>query len=192
MSFLVKKYNFAGKEVVIISVQDKNGVNWFLVKPLLICLGYDKLNLNNVVQTDNIISYSEIPFDPMVMPTNLELSKFVNENGINQLISNANIRHVSEFKKWINEQIIPTNTDDVSDKKCLELELQIQEQELELKKRDSEIELVMNILETKDLEVANMKEELEIMKVKLEKQTMIKGIFETELMERGVKIEITE
>lgn len=115
MSLFKQKTSFVGHNVEVTYIEDKFGVVWFLANTFLSCLGYDAHNWSQTtkknVQSINIRAYKDIEVaESKPSPTFLiQLSsKFINEAGINDLITNCKNPRALEFRQWVNGQVLPT------------------------------------------------------------------------------------
>lgn len=114
MSLLKKIFSFAGHDINILSFVDKHGETWMLANPFAEILGYKKPHsaVSSRVSGNNQNEYWFIKkgkdFDQgdpaMKIHPN---SKFINKQGLYELIMKSRLPNAVEFQMWVMEEVLP-------------------------------------------------------------------------------------
>lgn len=117
MSLSKQVFSFAGRELEVYSLSGALDPVWLLANPFARFLGYDRGNLNHAVSS-NTTHGNRFPLDQLTealgipMPTTTKTvqrrSKFINETGLNQLISRSRLPWAEDFRLWIFNEMLPS------------------------------------------------------------------------------------
>lgn len=117
MSLSKQVYSFAGRELEVYSLTGTSDPVWLLANPFARFLGYDRGNLNHAVSSnttpgnsfalDQLTEALGIPM-PITTKTVQRRSKFINETGLNQLISRSRLPWAEDFRLWIFSEVLPS------------------------------------------------------------------------------------
>ena len=105
-----KTVNFGEKPYTFVYVEDVDQTIWFLGNCIAEMLGYvnKPKSITQHVSSSNVKQFGKIEPMELKMYHNVQkMSKFINEVGLFQLITKSKMPNTTEFKNWINNDVLP-------------------------------------------------------------------------------------
>ena len=105
-----KTVNFGEKPYTFVYVENVDQTIWFLGNCIAEMLGYvnKPKSITQHVSSSNVKQFGKIEPMELKMYHNVQkMSKFINEVGLFQLITKSKMPNTTEFKNWINNDVLP-------------------------------------------------------------------------------------
>nr|WIE95324.1 hypothetical protein [Microctonus hyperodae filamentous virus] len=127
----VSKHVFAGEELEVVTIIDDHGEKWFLANPFAHILGYSNVNraIRMHVSKENRQTFDAFKCKSIEKRSKQvqAQSKFINREGIFELINASKMPKAEAFRKWWVLNILPSLetyplTEDVVDEVHMQLQ----------------------------------------------------------------------